>query len=177
MDTHGQTIDFLLTAQRDEKAAKRFLTKAIRNNIIEQAHRGVKRITRPMLGFKASQAAQGTLAGIELMPMLRKGQLAGGVEQGLRAADQFYSLAASSLQRQSRLTSPRSHAKICDKTLLSTTTSQAYYYAATTGDACVETLPLMTLEAYPYHLSIRTGVVGHSTRMGQSLSDRATYDT
>ena len=28
----GQTIDFLLTEQRDEKAAKRFLTKAIRRH-------------------------------------------------------------------------------------------------------------------------------------------------
>jgi putative transposase len=54
---------------------------------VEQDHRRVKRITRPMLGFKSSQAAQSTLAGIELMHMLRKGQLAGGVEQGLSAAD------------------------------------------------------------------------------------------
>ena len=32
MDKTGQTIDFLLTEQRDEKAAKRFLTKAIRRH-------------------------------------------------------------------------------------------------------------------------------------------------
>ena len=32
VDKHGQTIDFLLTEQRDKKAAKRFLTKAIRRN-------------------------------------------------------------------------------------------------------------------------------------------------
>ena len=30
VDKYGKTIDFLLTAQRDEDAAKRFLTKAIR---------------------------------------------------------------------------------------------------------------------------------------------------
>jgi putative transposase len=64
------------------------------NNVVEQDHRGVKRITRPMLGFKAFDAAQSTLVGIELMHMLRKGQLAGGVEQGLTAAEQFYALAA-----------------------------------------------------------------------------------
>ena len=29
MDKHGQTIDFLLTEQRDEEAARRFLKKAI----------------------------------------------------------------------------------------------------------------------------------------------------
>jgi transposase-like protein len=50
------------------------------NNIVEQDHRGVKRVTRPMLGFKSSKAAQSTLAGIELMHMLRKGQLEDGVE-------------------------------------------------------------------------------------------------
>ena len=32
MDKHGQTIDFLLTEARDEQAAKRFLTKAIRRH-------------------------------------------------------------------------------------------------------------------------------------------------
>jgi putative transposase len=32
VDKPGQTIDFLLTAQRDEHAAKRFLTKAIRRH-------------------------------------------------------------------------------------------------------------------------------------------------
>jgi putative transposase len=122
VDKHGQTIDFLLTAERDEQAAKRFLTKAIRrhgvpdkitidgsaaneaaitsyndehgtaieirklkylNNIVEQDHRAVKRVTRPMLGFKSFDAARSTLIGVELMHMLRKGQLAGGVGQNL----------------------------------------------------------------------------------------------
>jgi transposase-like protein len=32
VDKHGQTIDVLLTEQRDEKAAKQFLTKAIRRH-------------------------------------------------------------------------------------------------------------------------------------------------
>jgi transposase-like protein len=65
------------------------------NNIVEQDHRGVKRVTRPMLGFKAFGAAQDTLVGIELMHMIRKKQMvveAG--EEGLTAAEQFYSLAA-----------------------------------------------------------------------------------
>ena len=64
------------------------------NNVLEQDHRAVKRLTRPMLGFKSFEAAQYTLAGVELMHMLRKGQREGGVEQGLPAAQQFYSLAA-----------------------------------------------------------------------------------
>ena len=32
MDKYGQTIDCVLTQQRDEQAAKRFLTKAIRRH-------------------------------------------------------------------------------------------------------------------------------------------------
>jgi len=134
VDKHGQTIDFLLTEQRDEPAALRFLKKAIRrhsvpekitidgsaaneaaiksynaehgtaieirkitylNNIVEQDHRGVKRITRPMLGCKAFDAAQATLVGIELMHMIKKRQLV--VEEGNEgrtAAEQFYALAA-----------------------------------------------------------------------------------
>jgi len=130
----GQPIDFLLTEHRDEHAAKRFLTKAIRrhgvlenltidgsaaneaaiksynaehgtaiairqikylHNIVEQDHRAVKRITRPMLGFKSFAAAQATLVGVELMHMIKQRQL--GVEEGAEgrtAAEQFYSLAA-----------------------------------------------------------------------------------
>jgi transposase-like protein len=42
------------------------------NNVVEQDHRGVKRVTRPMLGFKSFEAAQDTLVGIELMHMMHK---------------------------------------------------------------------------------------------------------
>jgi putative transposase len=65
------------------------------NNIVEQDHRGVKRITRPMLGFTAFDAAQSTLVGIELMHMIKQRQLV--VEErdkGLTAAELFYALAA-----------------------------------------------------------------------------------
>jgi transposase-like protein len=65
------------------------------DHTIEQDHRGVKRITRPMLGFKAFDAAQSTLVGIELMHMIKKRQLV--VEErdkGRTAAEQFYALAA-----------------------------------------------------------------------------------
>jgi putative transposase len=44
------------------------------NNIVEQDHRAIKRLVRSMLGFKSFQAAV-TLAGIELMHTIRKGQL------------------------------------------------------------------------------------------------------
>jgi transposase-like protein len=63
------------------------------NNIVEQDHRAIKRVTRPMLNFKSFRAAKNVLAGIELMHMIRKGQL---MLQGcikLSFADQFYALA------------------------------------------------------------------------------------
>jgi hypothetical protein len=153
----GQTIEFLLTAQRDEAAALRFLTKAIRrhggpekitidgsaahdaaiksdheehgpaivirkitslNTIVAQDQRGVKRVTRPMLGFKAFGAAQGTLAGLELLHLLRKKQLvveAG--KEGLTAAAEFDSLAALSPHRQGQLPRHDLLTKMCDKTV------------------------------------------------------------
>src|SRR5215813_794290 len=65
------------------------------NNVVEQDHRAVKRVTRPMLGFKAFDAAQSTLVGIELMHMIKKRQLVVETEgEGRTAAEQFYALAA-----------------------------------------------------------------------------------
>lgn len=132
VDKKGETIDFLLTAQRNKKAGKRFLNKAIRyrgvpekitidksganaaaiesynaeqyadieirkckylNNIVEQDHRAVKRRIRPMMGFKSFRSAAITLAGIEMMHMIRKSQLSTECA-GLTPAEQFYSLAA-----------------------------------------------------------------------------------
>ena len=43
------------------------------NNLVEQDHRAVKRLTRPMLGFKSFWAARCTIAGIEVMHAIRKG--------------------------------------------------------------------------------------------------------
>ena len=129
VDKAGATVDFLLTAKRDRKAALRFLRKAIGqngipekitidksgantaaiesynkdheaaielrqvkylNNIVEQGHRAVKRVVRPMLGFKSFRSARATLTGIELMHMIRKGQLRTKGE--LRPTQAFYSL-------------------------------------------------------------------------------------
>ena len=63
------------------------------NNIVEQDHRAVKRVTRPMLGFKSFRSAQAVLAGIELMHMIRKGQFMMEGRDGMSFADQFYTLA------------------------------------------------------------------------------------
>jgi putative transposase len=65
------------------------------NNMVEQDHRAVKRVTRPMLGFKSFDAAQVTLAGLELMHMLKKQQMiVGAGDERPTAAQQFYALAA-----------------------------------------------------------------------------------
>jgi putative transposase len=65
------------------------------NNVVDQDHRAVKRVTRPMLGFKSFDAAQDTLVGIELMHMIKQRQLVVEEEdKGRTAAELFYSLAA-----------------------------------------------------------------------------------
>ena len=133
VDKEGQTIDFLLTPNRDRDAAEAFLRKAIRNqglpekitidqsgsntaaithynqthktaiimrhskylnNLVEQDHRAVKRLTRPMLGFKSFWAARCTIAGIEVMHAIRKGQLTTAGDRAQTPAKQFYALAA-----------------------------------------------------------------------------------
>ena len=130
VDKAGATVDFLLTAKRDRKAALRFLYKAagrhgvprtitidksganaaaidsyntehdadiemrqvkFLNNIVEQDHRAIKRMIRPMLGCKNFWSAAVTITGIEIMHMIRKGQL--GSTGRLCPAQQVYSLA------------------------------------------------------------------------------------
>lgn len=128
VDKEGHTLDFLLTAHRDKKAAKRFFKQAagqhglpekvmidksdanaaaieslreetgaeieIRqvkylNNVVEQDHRAVKRIVRPMLGFQSFCSARATLAGIELMHMIKKEHMKSTDSQSLSAAEPF----------------------------------------------------------------------------------------
>jgi putative transposase len=64
------------------------------NNIVEQDHRAIKRVTRPMLNFKSFRAAGSVLAGVELMHMIRKSQFAIDGADKMSFADQFYALAA-----------------------------------------------------------------------------------
>ncbi len=63
------------------------------NNIVEQDHRLIKRITKPMLGFKNFHTAQRTLQGIELIRMLRKGQMKNQARSPKTPAELFYALA------------------------------------------------------------------------------------
>ncbi len=47
------------------------------NNRIESDHGKLKRLTKPTLGFKTLHSARATIAGFELMRMLKKGQFKG----------------------------------------------------------------------------------------------------
>ena len=114
----GSTVDFYLSHTRNTKAAKRFLSKTLKdyykydspnkintdknpayndaiaqlknensnykniehrkvkylNNIIEQDHGRIKRLIKPMLGFKSMKTANATITGYEWMRMFKKGQ-------------------------------------------------------------------------------------------------------
>ena len=61
------------------------------NNILEQDHRFIKRITNPMMGFKAFHSAAATIVGIETAHMIRKGQIPAN---GTTPFQTFASLAA-----------------------------------------------------------------------------------
>ena len=64
------------------------------NNIVEQDHRAGKRLVRPMLGFKSFWAARCTIAGMEVMHAICKGQLETAGTMAPTPAEQFYALAA-----------------------------------------------------------------------------------
>lgn len=62
------------------------------NNIVEQDHCFIKKITRTTLGFKALYLVAAALDGIELHHMIKKSQMASLSKQTI--FEQFYSLTA-----------------------------------------------------------------------------------
>jgi len=68
----------------------------------------IKRIVRPMLGFKDINCARKLIAGIETMHMVKKGQLGGPQSQALSAPTSSTALpsAASASHRPSLATTP-----------------------------------------------------------------------
>jgi putative transposase len=65
------------------------------DNIVEQDRRAVKRVVRPMLGFKSFWSGAATLAGIELMHMIHEDQPRAAGK--LRPTHQFHSLAGQAI--------------------------------------------------------------------------------
>ena len=63
------------------------------NNVVEQDHRAIKRVVRPMLGFKNLRCACIVLCGIELIRMIAKGQMQTSGAPERSVADQFYEIA------------------------------------------------------------------------------------
>jgi hypothetical protein len=86
-------------AAGDVRANGNLIAQYVRNPVspcqtqinVTMPHRAIKRMVRAMLGFKAFGSAAITIAGIEIMHMIRKGQLRS--TEKLRPAQQFYSLA------------------------------------------------------------------------------------
>lgn len=63
------------------------------NNIVEQDHRAIKRIARSTMGIKSFWSARIIIASIEIMHMIRKGQMPCPSGSSASAAEQFYGLA------------------------------------------------------------------------------------
>ena len=63
------------------------------NNIVEQDHRVIKRVTKPMLNFKSFRSDGSVLAGIEQIHIIHKGQFTIDGVEAMSFADQFSALA------------------------------------------------------------------------------------
>ncbi len=54
------------------------------NNIVEQDHRGIKRLVKPGMGFGSFNTARRTIRGYEIMNMMRKGQVLGVPKKAIK---------------------------------------------------------------------------------------------
>ena len=93
IDKSGANTAAIVSIQADSGLPIEMRQWKYLNNIVEQDHRAVKRIARPMLGFKTFSSARILIACMEIMHMICKGQLAAIKDQALSPANQFHSLA------------------------------------------------------------------------------------
>lgn len=93
IDKSGADTAAVHSVQADSSADIELRHAKYLDNVVEQDLRAVKRIVRPMLGFKSFGRARALIAGIETMHMIKKGQLDCPAAQASSAASQFYSLA------------------------------------------------------------------------------------
>jgi IS6 family transposase len=79
--------------KRDGQLWRRSKLRQIKylNNIIEQDHRRIRRLTRPGFGFGSFRTARRTVAGFEAMAMIRKGQVTGIKGADMKAQAEFVS--------------------------------------------------------------------------------------
>ena len=94
MDKSGANLAGLTEINQELSPEQQITIRQVKylNNMVEQDHRGIKRVTKPMLGFKSFASAENTLAGIELYHMLRKGQ--NSINSTSTVWQQFYAIAA-----------------------------------------------------------------------------------
>jgi transposase-like protein len=107
IDKSGANTAAIDSYNVDHKAGIEMRRCKYLNNIVEQDHRAIKRITRPMLGFKSLRCARILLAGIETMHMIRKEQL-GHPQGGVASAAEQSTPWPSELQPTKRLASTSS---------------------------------------------------------------------
>jgi transposase-like protein len=88
------TTDRLRDRSRRKLKPIRIRQSRYLNNRIEQDHRAIKRRVRPMLGFKSMDSARAILGGIEMVHMIRKGQMKCAMNPCASLAEQFARLAA-----------------------------------------------------------------------------------
>ncbi|MEX3786507.1 IS6 family transposase [Paraburkholderia sp. BR14374] len=91
VDKSGANLAALETLNATRPTPIKIRQNKYLNNVVAQDHRAIKRIIKPMNGFKNFRCARIILAGIEIMHMIHKGQLE-EKDISRRAAEQFYSL-------------------------------------------------------------------------------------
>ena len=92
MDKSAADLAALKAINAERETPIRIRQNKYLNNVVEQDHRAIKRIVKPMMGFKDFRCARIILSGIEVMHMIRKGQMKTEKGTDLSAAEQFYSL-------------------------------------------------------------------------------------
>ena len=75
IDQSGSNTAAIHHSNRVHKTAIGVRQSNYLNTLVEQGHRGVKRLTPLMPGFKSYWGACCTITGSEVMPAVRKGQL------------------------------------------------------------------------------------------------------
>ena len=94
IDQSGSNTAAITHYNKTHQTASAIRQSTYLNNMVEQDHRAVKRLVRPLLGCKSLGAARGAIAGIEVMPAIHQGQLRSPGNESLTPAEPFYALAA-----------------------------------------------------------------------------------
>jgi putative transposase len=92
IDKSGANLAGLNAINADREVSIKIQQSKYLNNVVKQDHRAIKRVVRPMLGFKSFRCARIILGGIELMHMIAKGQMKSDDGRHRSVPEQFYDL-------------------------------------------------------------------------------------